>query len=503
MSNCIILSGGTWSPLESVKIKRSLGPYRIATSLGSIGYSTVVLEYTEELTIEEIIMFISKHLSDETLWVGFSSTFYWPKRKDSNVNSNTSSNTVEQMYFKPYSEIKQIFEFVKKNSNAKFLYGGSKAPYFLVDNNIDYYVTGNADNSIINLTNHIAKKEDLLYYDKHDGHTIVDSLKYPEPNVKNIPTKWVNHSILKKEGLPIELARGCIFKCKFCNYPLLGKKKGTYLRDFDQIRDEMIETWETHGTETYYLTDDTFNDDNDKLEVLHKVFTNLPFKPKFSCYLRLDLINKYTHQADLLTEMGLIGTYFGLETLQPDSAKAIGKGLHPNKVKDRLYWLSEKWKNKVNVEAGFILGLPYDTMSYFNELINWSLEDGNPIDSIHFFPLMLFHYKQKELEPYSSEFSLNPEIYGYEFKTGNQSHWSLTSQKLTYIMCLNIANKFCELRNNMNKIGGFQMITSLNTGIELQDLYNHTQQEIEQKYDIPKMNTDKINEYKRLVGLYK
>jgi hypothetical protein len=55
----------------------------------------------------------------------------------------------------------------------------------------------------------------------------------------------------------------------------------------------------------------------------------------------------------------------------------------------------------------------------------------------------------------------------------------------------------------MNKIGGFQMITSLNTGIELQDLYNHTQQEIELKYDIPKLNTDKINEYKRLIGLYK
>jgi len=499
MSNCIILSGGTWSPPEWAKIKRSLGPYRIATTLEQAGYTTSILEYTEELTIEEILLFISKHLSNETLWVGFSSTFYWPKKDE----SNTDSNTVEQMYFKPYSDIQKIFEYVRKNSNAKFLYGGSKVPYFLIDKNIDYYITGNADNSIINITNHIAKKEDLFHHENYDGHIIVDSLKYPEPDVKNIPTKWSKHPVLKGEGLPIELARGCIFKCKFCNYPLLGKKKGTYLRDFSQIKDEMIESWEKHGTNLYYLTDDTFNDDNDKLEELHKLFTSLPFKPMFSCYLRLDLINRYTHQADLLVEMGLIGTYFGLETLQSESAKAIGKGLHPNKVKDRLYWLANKWKNKVNIEAGFILGLPYDTLSYFNELINWCLEENNPIQSIHFYPLMLFHYKQKELEPYSSEFSLKPEIYGYEFNTGNGSHWSLPSQKLTYKGCSSIASKFADLRTPLNKVAGFHMITSLNTGVSLSDLYEFTQHEIDSKYDIPSMNMNKINEYKRLLDLYK
>jgi isoleucyl-tRNA synthetase len=39
-------------------------------------------------------------------------------------------------------------------------------------------------------------------------------------------------------------------------------------------------------------------------------------------------------------------------------------------VKDRLYWLKEQWENKVNMSAGFILGLPYDTHEYFYDLIN-------------------------------------------------------------------------------------------------------------------------------------
>ena len=506
MSNCIILSGGTWSPPLQAKIKRSLGPYRLCSTLEEHGYSTFVLDHINEFTVDEIIKILSNHVGQDTIWFGFSSTFYWPEKINNGNGERTEKDDLNEMYYTTdYSQVKKVIDFVRQNSNAKIIYGGAKSPYYSennTDDNIDYYVTGNADNSIIDITNYLAGKKDKLH---HIDGKIIDSFQYPEPDIKNISTHWwkKHYNILHNEGLPIELARGCIFKCKFCDFPLTGKKKGTYLRDTSQIKEEIIKMWEIHGTDSYLFTDDTFNDDNDKLEDLHKVFTDLPFKPKFASYLRVDLINKFPHQADLLTEMGLIGTFFGLETLQPESARSIGKGLHPNKVKDRLYWLSEKWKNKVNIESGFIIGLPYDNFSYFNELITWSLEEDNPIQAIHFYPLMLFNYgKDSKLKKYVSEFSLNPEIYGYEFDD-NIFVWNLPSQKLNYKTCLNIANKFTDLRSPMNKVAGFHMITSLNTGIELQDLYDQTQQEIERKYDIPKMNTDKINEYKRLVGLYK
>jgi hypothetical protein len=200
--------------------------------------------------------------------------------------------------------------------------------------------------------------------------------------------------------------------------------------------------------------------------------------------------------------MGLIGTFFGLETLQADSAKSIGKGLHPSKVKDRLYWLEEQWRNKVNIEAGFILGLPHDTQEYFNDLIAWSLEDDNPIQAIHFYPLMLFHYdKSQGLDKYSSEFSINPEIYGYDFNTENNAFWTLSSQQLNYQQCLDTAKRFSELRTPKNKIAGFHMITSLNAGVSLEDMYKLTHNQIIDKYDINLLNLDKIKEYKSLVGL--
>lgn len=485
MAKCVILSGGTWSPDNRPRIKRYLGPYRLATALESSGYSTFVLDYIEHFTKEELAQVLSLHINEETLWVGFSSSFFW--------NGNSDAD-IESMYYSKYQDVKYLFNFIRFISpNVKFIYGGSKSQYFAiddVDSNIDYYVTGNADNSIISLT------KDIDAGIKRDK--IVDSLKYEEPKMIELKTDWGNHPVIRNEGLPLELARGCIFKCKFCDYPLTGKKKGTYLRDPNQIKDEMIKNWEDHGTESYFFTDDTFNDDNDKLESLHKVFSDLPFDLKFSSFLRLDLINRFPHQATLLKDMGLVGNFFGIESLQQQSATAVGKGLRTSKVKDRLYWLKEKWGNTVNIEAGFILGLPYDTREYFEELIKWCMEKDNPIDAAHFYPLMLFRYKQdSQLKRYASEFDLNSDIYGYTGK----NNWELPSQGLNYDICSDYSKRFNNYRAALNKIAGFGVITALNTGVMLEDIRTLTEIEIENKYNIPSMNNVKIREYKRMIGL--
>jgi hypothetical protein len=129
----------------------------------------------------------------------------------------------------------------------------------------------------------------------------------------------------------------------------------------------------------------------------------------------------------------------------------------------------------------------------------WTLEKDNPIQCINYYPLMLFHYKDhKELQRYSSEFALNPEIYGYTFDN-SISNWQLKSQKLNYNMCLDISKKFSDLRKPLNKIAGFYTITSLNTGVPLEDIYTMTQVDIQKKYNIHEMNANRVSEYKGMV----
>jgi radical SAM superfamily enzyme YgiQ (UPF0313 family) len=490
MANCIILSGAHIASFNLGVVHRPLGPYRVASCLNDAGYTTYVFDFISKFTIDEIIETLKNQIGPDTLWIGLSSTFFVKDSGKPNSQKDIFKISLDEMYWGPdYVDIIKFFNFIKQYKNIKIVYGGAKTPYSMLDSNIDYYVLGYADVAVIDLTDYLSGKKDTIDHVEEiktlDGLTSykIESQKYPEPDINNISTHWWNKSfnVLPGEILPIELARGCIFKCKFCSYPLLGKKKGTYLRSSSQIRDELIKMYEVHGTTGYYITDDTFNDDNDKIEELHKIFTSLPFKPQFSCYLRLDLINKFPHQAELLSEMGLIGTFFGLETLNHDSGKAIGKGLHPNKVKDRLYWLHDLWKNKVNTSAGFILGLPYDTQDYFYDLISWCLEDDNPVQEIIFNPLHLADVstfpedRQSVLKRlnFVSEFSLNPKIYGYEFEK-NQNSWKLPSQNLTFNECKNIANSFTDLVYQKNKVAAFGMSSLLNIGISLDDLYNLT-----------------------------
>jgi Radical SAM superfamily len=505
LANCIILTGGTWNRDQWSKIQRSLGPYRIATSLEQAGYSTFILDYVINFTFDEIKEVLSKHIDKDTLWVGFSSTFFWIPEHGKQGNSDNFK--MQDMYWAYDDSVRKLVEFVK-SFGIKTIYGGTKTEFFLgQDTNIDYYVTGLADNSIVALTNYIRTNDSsyLIGAEKINESCIIDSSKYPEPQMDNIRTHWWNKhfNVLKGEGLPIELARGCIFKCKFCTYPLLGKKKGTYLRDPSEFRDDLIRNWETHGTTDYFITDDTFNDDVEKIEELHKICTSLPFKPRFVGFCRLDLINRWPHTADLLSEMGWVGVFFGIETLHPDSAKSIGKGLHPNKVKDRLYWLRERWNNKINIAAGLILGLPHDTVTYFEEMLEWCLREDNPIQHIHMFPLHL-NDRSKDSKPglYTSEFNLHPEIYGYEFPgKNNLMHWELPGQNLSYTFVDAIVKNYNVQRFPMNKVAGFEVVKYLNIGIDLQDIYDLTLDQLHNKYDIPALNIARINEYKQLVGL--
>ena len=510
MTQCIILTGGVSNSSGYPAIQRSLGPYRLASALEDAGYSTFVFDYIIHFSTEEICSVLSQHLGQDTLWVGFSSTFF----SRQSIADDLASTELEQMYYTDLESIATVIDYIKSHSRAKLIYGGARAPFQLADDRIDYYVFGYADTSTVALTDFIRTgdssrlpKIDTIRVTDNGYVNVVDSAHYPEPRMDQLSTRWWNKSfnVIPGEGLPIELARGCIFKCKFCNYLLLGKKKGTYLRDPEEIRDELIRTWEAHGTTGYYITDDTFNDDNDKIEALHRVFTSLPFKPKFVSYLRLDLINKFPHQADLLTEMGLVGTYFGIETLQADSGRSIGKGLAPNKVKDRLYWLRDKWQGQANMAAGFILGLPYDTEAYFKELINWCNEADNPLQMKDFYPLYMFKRdgdEKEKLRAYTSEFSLNPEIYGYDFpRQGDRNYWELPTQGLTYDSCAWTAMNYKGQMRHKNKFAEFQMISAMNTGISLDDLLNLTQMQIFRKYNIEQMNQIKIQQYKNLLNI--
>jgi hypothetical protein len=482
MSDCIIISAGATNSEYTSRIQRNLGPYRIASALEKEGYQSSVIDFTQYFTIQELIKSVSKVLTKNTLWVGFSSTFFWGGQNNKSLFPHIT-----------FDDLDILLNYIRTNSNAKIVYGGVRS-FWASDNRIDNYILGYADNAVIDYTNKIRKN---ILVPKE-----INSKDYPEPSMNNIKTHWwrKDFNILPGEALPLEMARGCIFKCKFCGYSLIGKKKGTYIRDIEEVREDLIRTWEATGCTNYYITDDTFNDDDDKIKMIHKLFTSLPFKIKFSCYLRLDLINRFPHQADLLLEAGLVGNFFGIESLQPKSGKIVGKGLEPNKVKETLNWLRNKWGNKVNMGAGIIFGLPYDTVNYFKEIKKWIVSKDNPLTSIEVYPLILFKSKKNNMPKNTgSEFSKNPEIYGYDVADDNT--WKLERQKLNFNMVQEYANEIMSERYPINKVSEFQIMTQQNVGIPMKDLMDTYYIDLQDKFDMKTKNNNKLNEYKKMIGI--
>ena len=120
MANCIIITGGTWNKEEWSKIQRSVGPYRIATSLEQQGYSTFVFDYIINFSTEEIKKVLAKHLTEETLWVGFSSTFFWFP-EEGKFSGNGDILKLKEMYWTYDDQIAELFKFVRENSKAKII----------------------------------------------------------------------------------------------------------------------------------------------------------------------------------------------------------------------------------------------------------------------------------------------------------------------------------------------------------------------------------------------
>jgi hypothetical protein len=54
---------------------RNAGPYKIASELRNNGFSVQVIEYFNKWSMEELKIILKKFVTQDTLWVGISTTF--------------------------------------------------------------------------------------------------------------------------------------------------------------------------------------------------------------------------------------------------------------------------------------------------------------------------------------------------------------------------------------------------------------------------------------------
>lgn len=422
----IFWNGGKFSQTSG----RTIGPYKIAYWIRKHGHSAQVIDHVDKLSKEQLTNLTLKFITPETKILAISTTFL----------SSTVWTWSDGSAARIPEHCESVLRLVRKQyPNIKIILGGYKSEkisgWGLVDATIMNYTSASEDIFLEYL-------EHLKTGSPSPGFELVIPAFYgtrhrkwynrannPKYNIEVDDFKWSKQDgILPGEPLPLDVSRGCIFACRFCQYPHLGKKKLDYIRGMDYIEQEMLYNYENFGTTSYFILDDTFNDTEIKMQAFYDMTQRLPFKIKFVAYLRADLIHRFPNMAHLLQESGLWGAFHGIETFHPEASNIIGKawsGKHGKEFLPKLY--HDIWNKKVPMHTNFIVGITHDTKESVLGTVDWFKE--NNMHSIYFVGLGLYGGKENKVSPWTieSEFDKNPEKYGYtlfdDYNSANYRRW--------------------------------------------------------------------------------
>ena len=482
MVNVVIFTG-----VSGKLFQRAIGAYQLAHFLRQQGYTVQVVDFTDEFSVTELNDVVDQFVGDDTLAIGVSTTFYSQLENKFIAADKTFDAIISPQLETAVKRAKDKFP------KLKIVFGGSRSLAGETADYVDCVIHGYGEDKFLSYLKELEGKSPKSFI---IGENLNKKIIKTEPlntvfNIETLDHRFSHYdNILQNEVLPIEISRGCIFKCKFCAYPLNGKKKLDYLRDPEQIKDELLHNYEKFGTKNYFINDDTFNDSTFKLESLHKVITSLPFKIKFTCYLRVDLLYAHKEQIQLLEELGLASPFFGIESLNQKSAQAIGKGMNTSKLKDFLLELHDvHWKGKIPITCSYIVGLPHDTKQTVQETFNWT--KNTPLSSI-FFGLSL---DNKSF--YVSDFNRNYRDYGYKITDESSGAWE--NENFTYAEAINIAENYNkELMYSNDRPSSWFLMTLLNHDISLEKARNLTVKDIDWR-SLLRVKKRKIESYKSLL----
>lgn len=462
------------------------GAYRIATELRKYGYTVQVVDDFLHLCKNTKLLWdiIDKFVGENTLWVGFSTTFFVDiveyHQQEISGKVLTGENTRQLNAFglplDSASRLEMRRRIKDKNPNCKLVLGGAKSAA-MGETTMDVYIEGYADTSVIKFTKWLENKNPFFQYRvnpgkpgvRFDSISVIDDIKASLFDFNASQIDWQPQDlVLPGEALPIEISRGCIFSCAFCTYPLNGKKKLDFIKAPEVLIEEFERNYALYQTVDYFFSDDTFNDSPIKLEELYdKVFSKLSFKIHFYVYLRLDLLTAHPHTIDLLHASGLAGAFFGVETLNHASSKAIGKGMHPDKLVKTLHTVKERWGNDVKTTGSFIIGLPHETEQTATKWLDQVSERDSPLDHVLAFSLLISRHKKGK--NWWSELERNPSKYGYTIDQERgwyNEHWdysAATALSYSYLERLHA--------NRKKQISDYNIPAHLNMGFTREQIH--------------------------------
>ena len=418
MNDVVILS-------ESYAIVRYAGPYVAAKSARDAGYKIKILDHITKHP--DLIEYTRPHISPKTKLVVISTTFLYSNAVNRAAGWDLFSQFNLNFHFANSDELREFFANLRKllPANCKIALAGERVNkiynfYQIIDDDhplkqdVDLYFLGRDDNVLLNF---LEGKNYETRFDKFVLGSQSDRFKLETP-----PTMIYTADdciIDEHESLTIEISRGCAFNCKYCNYD----KKTVNKLEKDVLRDQFLKYYDLYGTTNYNFTTDCFNDNIQFVNYFYEMTQSLPFKIKWSGYARPDLCVRYPEVVDMMIESGAISNFYGVETLNRDVGKKIGRGLDFERILE-VFSRFKKLSPDYFIKAFFIIGLPGENTDTIRHAIDWigkqEIIDAASAQTLELEPT----FDDVNLLMDISEFSTSPDKYGFkEVRFNPDQYW--------------------------------------------------------------------------------
>lgn len=496
---------------DVIAMEKTLGPFKVASELRRHGFRVAVIHHLSVFHPDEILQILDQLITDRTLFVGVNNFFYKQPRPFQSQHEAVVLEATANGSILPHGIAYNdaVLDVIRsRNPKCQLVLGGPTGADVSHNRFFDFVVLGYSEKSVINLARHLRDGDELHHaYRSVFGFTVIDDSRAKGYDFASSNTTYdITDGVLPGETLTLEVARGCIFKCAFCSYPMNGKKKLDYIRTKQSLRRELLDNYDRFGTTRYMIIDDTLNDSPEKCQLLCDIAEELPFQLEWWAYLRLDLMAAHPHTIDLLWRGGMRATFYGIETLNARTASAIGKGGNRQRLIDTILTIKQRYGDSISQHGSFIYGLPYEDIRSLEETTQWLLSHDNPLDSWQCLPLMIRDSATLgRNNDFISDIDRNWASYGYEDTGGRNSNYikeGTFAWRNAHTNFEHVARWTRDIesqgRKQKNRLPGRSALAIAGLGVDLAQILNKSYDDIDWNF-LDRAKMSRALEYKQLI----